>query len=59
MRDGVQVYQGTIGSLRRFKDDVKEVINGMECGIGIATYNDVKVENVIEVFKLEEMPATL
>ena len=54
VRDGVQVYQGTIGSLRRFKDDVKEVINGMECGIGVATYNDVKVGDVIEVFELEE-----
>ena len=59
VRDGVQVYQGTIGSLRRFKDDVKEVINGMECGIGVATYNDVKVGDVIEVFELEETPATL
>ena len=59
VRDGVQVYQGTVGSLRRFKDDVKEVINGMECGIGVATYNDVKVGDVIEAFELEEKPATL
>jgi len=59
VRDGVQIYQGTVGSLRRFKDDVKEVINGMECGIGISTYNDVKVGDVIEIFELEETPATL
>ena len=59
VRDGVQVYQGTVGSLRRFKDDVKEVINGMECGIGVSSYNDVKVGDIIEVFELEERPATL
>ncbi|MGB0620155.1 MAG: translation initiation factor IF-2 [Myxococcota bacterium] len=59
VRDGIQVYQGTVGSLRRFKDDVKEVINGMECGIGVAQYNDVKVGDVIEIFELEETPATL
>ena len=59
VRDGVQLYTGTVGSLRRFKDDVKEVINGMECGIGIATYNDIKVGDIIEAFDLEEKPATL
>ena len=59
VRDGIQVYQGTVGSLRRFKDDVKEVINGMECGIGVSQYNDVKVGDVIEIFELEETPATL
>ncbi len=59
VRDGVQVYQGTVGSLRRFKDDVREVTNGMECGIGVATYNDIKVDDVIEAFELEEKPATL
>jgi translation initiation factor IF-2 len=59
VRDGIQIYQGTVGSLRRFKDDVKEVINGMECGIGVSTYNDVKIGDVIEAFELEERPATL
>ncbi len=59
VRDGVQIYQGTVGSLRRFKDDVKEVTNGMECGIGIATYNDIKIGDVIEAFELEEKAATL
>ena len=59
VRDGVQVYAGTVGSLRRFKDDVKEVINGMECGIGVATYNDIKIGDIIEAYELEERPATL
>ncbi len=59
VRDGVQLYEGTVGSLRRFKDDVKDVINGMECGIGVATYNDIKIGDVIEAYELEEKPATL
>jgi translation initiation factor IF-2 len=59
VRDGVQLYAGTVGSLRRFKDDVKEVINGMECGIGVATYNDIKVGDIIEAYELQEKPATL
>ena len=59
VRDGVQIYAGTVGSLRRFKDDVKEVINGMECGIGVATYNDIKIGDIIEAYELEEKPATL
>jgi translation initiation factor IF-2 len=59
VRDGVQVYAGTVGSLRRFKDDVKEVINGMECGIGVANYNDIKIGDIIEAYELEEKPATL
>ncbi len=59
VRDGVQVYQGTVGSLRRFKDDVREVTNGMECGIGVAHFNDIKIGDVIEAFELEEKPATL
>ncbi len=59
VRDGILIYTGTVGSLRRFKDDVKEVTNGMECGIGVATYNDVKVGDIIEAYELEEKPATL
>jgi translation initiation factor IF-2 len=59
VRDGIQIYTGTVGSLRRFKDDVKEVINGMECGIGVATYNDIKVGDIIEAYELNEKPATL
>jgi len=59
LRDGVQVYEGRIGSLKRFKDDVREVQTGFECGIGIEGYNDVKVGDVIEAFVVEEKPATL
>jgi translation initiation factor IF-2 len=59
VRDGVQIYKGTVGSLRRFKDDVKEVTNGMECGIGISSYNDIKIGDIIESYELEERPATL
>jgi len=59
VRDGVQVYDGMLGSLRRFKDDVREVINGTECGIGIENFNDVKIGDVIECYEVEEVPATL
>jgi translation initiation factor IF-2 len=59
IRDGVQIYEGKIGSLRRFKDDAREVNSGFECGIGIEGYNDIKVGDVIETFTLEEKPATL
>ena len=59
LRDGVHVYEGRVGSLKRFKDDVREVASGFECGIGIDGYNDVKVGDVIEAFVLEEKPASL
>jgi translation initiation factor IF-2 len=59
IRDGIQVYEGRVGSLRRFKDDVSEVKGGFECGIGIAGYNDVKEGDVIEAFELKEEAATL
>jgi len=59
VRDGVQIYQGKVGSLKRFKDDAREVQSGYECGLGIEGYNDVKVGDAIEVFELEEKPATL
>ncbi len=55
LREGVVVYDGKIGSLRRFKDDVKEVQSGYECGIGIENYNDVKVHDVIECYEVEEV----
>ena len=55
LRDGVVVYQGKNSSLRRFKDDVKEVQAGYECGIGIENFNDIKVGDVIECFYLEEI----
>jgi translation initiation factor IF-2 len=59
VRDGVQIYEGKVGSLKRFKDDAREVNSGFECGIGIEGYNDIKVGDVIETFTLEEKPATL
>jgi translation initiation factor IF-2 len=59
VRDSVQVYQGKLLSLRRFKDDAKEVEKGYECGIGLENYNDVKVGDVIEAYEIEEVAATL
>jgi len=59
IRDGVEVYDGTIGSLRRFKDDVREVREGFECGIGIENFNDLKISDVIECYKTEEVARTL
>ena len=55
IRDGQMVYEGKIGSLRRFKDDVSEVKTGFECGIGFEKYNDIKVGDVIEVFASERV----
>jgi translation initiation factor IF-2 len=57
LRDNVVVFRGKVGSLRRFKDDASEVRNGMECGIAIANYGDVKVGDVIEAFVTERIAA--
>jgi translation initiation factor IF-2 len=59
VRDNVVVYEGKIGSLRRFKDDVSEVKSGFECGIGFERFNDIKVGDVIEVFAMERVPVTV
>ena len=59
IREAVQVYEGKIGSLRRFKDDVSEVGNGFECGVMVAGYNDLKVGDVIEAYEVIEEAATL
>jgi translation initiation factor IF-2 len=59
VRDGVPVYTGQLASLRRFKDDVKEVREGLECGIAVENFNDLKVGDVIEAFRLEEVKRTL
>ncbi len=59
VRDGRVVYESTIGSLRRFKDDVTEVKRGFECGLSIENYNDIKVGDIIEVYEFEEVAATL
>ena len=58
LRDNVVVYQGKIGSLRRFKDDAAEVKAGFECGIGFERFNDIKVGDVIEVFTMERVAAS-
>ena len=57
LRDNVVVFKGKIASLRRFKDDASEVRNGMECGIAIANYADIKVGDVIEAFVTERIAA--
>ncbi len=59
LRDNVVVYEGKMSSLRRFKDDVKEVATGYECGIGLENYNDIKVGDIIEAFEMEKIAATL
>ncbi len=59
LRDNVVIYEGELESLRRFKDDVNEVRNGMECGIGVKNYNDVRVGDNIEVFEVIEIKRTI
>ena len=59
VRDGVVVWEGEIGSLRRFKEDAKEVANGLECGIGLQGYNDIKEKDVIECYEEQQVEATL
>ena len=59
LRDNVVIYQGKMSSLRRFKDDVKEVASGYECGIGLENYNDLKIGDIIEAFEIEKVAATL
>ena len=59
VRDGIVVYEGRVGSLRRFKDDVKEVAQGYECGIGIDGYQDIKEGDVIEAYEVREVARSL
>ena len=59
LRDNVVIFEGELESLRRFKDDVSEVRNGMECGIGVKNYNDVKVGDQIEVFEVVEIKRSI
>ena len=56
IRDGIIIFDGELGSLKRFKDDVKEVVTGQECGIGIQDFNDIKSGDIIESYILEEIP---
>jgi translation initiation factor IF-2 len=59
IRDGIVIYDGELSSLKRFKDDAKEVREGFECGIGVQNFNDVKVGDVIESYQVEEIARTL
>jgi translation initiation factor IF-2 len=59
IRDNVVVWHGKLSSLKRFKDDAKEVASGYECGIGLDRFNDIKVGDIIEVFEIEEVKTTL
>ncbi len=54
IRDGIVIYEGDLSSLRRFKDDVKEVVSGYECGIGMENYNDIKVGDMFEAYEIVE-----
>jgi len=58
VRDGIVILDGKISSLKRFKDDVKEVLSGYECGIGLENYNDIKEGDIIESYIIEEIPRT-
>ncbi|WP_241611365.1 translation initiation factor IF-2 [Rosenbergiella epipactidis] len=59
LRDNIVIYEGELESLRRFKDDVNEVRNGMECGVGVKNYNDVRAGDQIEVFEIIEIKRTI
>nr|MBP7464576.1 hypothetical protein [Bacteroidales bacterium] len=59
IRDGIVVYTGELESLKRFKDDAKEVVSGLECGLNIEKYNDIKVDDVIEAFEEYEIKKKL
>ena len=59
VRDGVEVYDGHPSSLKRFKDDVREVKEGLECGIGVENFNDVKVGDILESYEVEQIARTL
>ncbi len=59
LRDNVVIYEGKMSSLRRFKDDMKEVATGYECGIGLENYNDIKLNDIIEAFEMEKIATKL
>lgn len=59
LRDNIVIYEGEVESLRRFKEDVNEIRNGLECGIGIKNYNDIRVGDILEVFEVKEIKRTL
>ena len=55
IRDGIVIYTSTLGSLKRFKDDVKDVNKGFECGLNIDKYNDIKVGDIVEAYEIVEV----
>jgi translation initiation factor IF-2 len=59
IRNGIVVYTGMLGSLKRFKDDVKEVLNGYECGLNIENFNDIQVGDIIEGYEQIEVKRKL
>jgi len=59
LRDNVVVYEGKLGSLHRFKDDVREVQQGYECGIGVENFNDIKVGDIIEAYAVDKIAGKL
>jgi len=59
IRDGIVIYSGELGSLKRFKDDAKEVVSGLECGLNIENFNDIKVGDMVEAYEETEMKKTL
>jgi translation initiation factor IF-2 len=59
LRDNVVIFEGKMASLRRFKDDVKEVLTGYECGISLENYNDIKLGDIIEAYEVEKVATTL
>ena len=55
IRDGIVVYTGKLGSLKRYKDDVKEVTSGMDCGLNIENYNDIHIGDIVEGYEIVEV----
>ena len=59
VRDGIVIHEGKISSLRRFKDDAKDVLEGFECGVGLENWQDLQVGDILEVVETEEVKRTL
>ena len=59
VRDNIVIWTGKLSSLKRFKDDVREVASNYECGIGLENYNDLKVGDIVEAFEMEAIKTTL
>ena len=59
IRDGIVIYSGELGSLKRFKDDAKEVVAGQDCGLNITNFNDIQVGDIVEAYEETEIKKTL